>query len=75
MLAKKVAELPHMLLEPPIGHVAAVPRENVGLRAVRCDAIFVRVAKNELARLQRFAGARRWLHALPLDGRLRQRSR
>ena len=72
MLAKEVAKLPHMLLEPPIGHVAAVARENFGLRAIGNDAIFVRVAKDELARLQRVAGAGRGLLARPLDDRLRE---
>ncbi len=30
VLAEKLAKLPHMLLEPPIGHEGAVPRENFG---------------------------------------------
>ena len=43
-----------------------------GLRAVGRDAVFVRVAQDELARLQRIAGAGRGLLARPLDDRLRQ---
>ena len=72
VLAKEVAKPPDMLRQPAIGHVAAVPRENFGLRAVGRDAIFVRVAKDELAGLQGIAGAGRRLFAIPLDGRLRQ---
>ena len=72
MLAQKLAKLPNMFFEPPIGHVAAVPRENFRLRTVRRHPIFVRIAENELACLQRLASARRRLHAIPFDRRLRQ---
>ena len=72
VLAEEVAKLPDMLRKPAVGHVAAVPRENFGLRAIGYDTVFVRVAKDELARLQRIAGAGRRLLAGPLDDRLRQ---
>ena len=72
MLAQELAKLPHMLFEPPVGHVAAVPRENFRPRTVGYDSVFVGVAKDEFARLQRFAGSWRGLDAVSLDGRLRQ---
>ncbi len=72
VLPKKLAKLPHMLREPPVGHVAAVARQNFRPRTVGYDSVFVRVAKNELTRLQRIAGAGRGLLARPLDDRLRQ---
>ena len=70
--AEEVAKLPHMLLEPAIGHVAAVPRENFRPGTVGDDTVFVGVAKDELARLQRLAGSGRRLDAVSFDGRLRQ---
>ena len=72
MLAKEVAKPPDMLREPAIGHIAAVARENFRLRAVRRDAVFVRVAQDELTRLQGIPGAGRGLLARPLNDRLRQ---
>ena len=72
MLAEKFAKLPHVLLEPPIGHEAAVSRENFGPRTVGCDPVFVGVAKDELARLQGLAASGRRFDAVSLDGRLRQ---
>ena len=70
VLAQELAKLPHMLLEPPVGHVAAVPREKFWLRTVGYHPVFVGVAKDELAWLQRFAGTWRGLDAISLDGRL-----
>ena len=70
VLAEELAKLPNMLLQPAIGHVAAVPRENFRLRAVGCDSIFVGIAKNELARFQRLASAWRRFHAVSFNGRL-----
>src|ERR1700722_18931787 len=61
-----------MLLEPPVGHVAAVPRQNFRPRTVGRDSVFVGVAKDELARLQSFAASWRGRDAVSLDGRLRQ---
>ena len=72
VLPEKLAKLPHMLLEPPVGHVAAVLRQNFGPRAVGYDAVFVGIAKNELSWLQRLAGSGRRFVAVSLDGRLRQ---
>src|SRR5579863_1774986 len=72
MLAKEVAKPPNMLRKPAVGHVAAVPRENFGLRAVGYDPVFVGVAKDELARLQRIAGAGRGLLARSFNDRLRE---
>ena len=69
---RKSRNFPTCSCKPAVGHVAAVARENFGLRAVGYDAVFVRVAKDELARLQRIAGARRRLLARSLDDRLRE---
>ena len=70
VLLEKIAELPHMLFKPAIGHVAAVPRQNFRPGAVGYDTVLVGVAKNELARFQRLAGSRRRCDAISLDGRL-----
>ena len=75
VLAEEIAKLPHMLFEPAIGHVAAVPRQNFRLGAVGYDAVLVGVAKDELAGLQRLAGSGRRCYAVSLDGRLDNRSR
>ena len=72
VLPEKLAKFPHMLLEPPVGHVAAVPRENFGLWTVGYDAVFVGIAQDELAWLQRLAGSGRRFDAISFDGRLRQ---
>ena len=72
VLPEKLAKLPHMLLEPAVGHVAAVPRENFGLRALGYDAVFVGIAKDELPWLQRLAGSWRRFGVVSLDRRLRQ---
>ena len=70
VLPEKIAELPHMLFKPAIGHVAAVPRQNFRPGAVGYDTVLVGVAKNELAGFQRLAGSRRRCDAVSLDGRL-----
>ena len=75
MLAEEVAKLAHMLRKPAVGHVAAVPRENFGLRALGYDAVFVGIAKDEFARLQRIAGAGRGLVVAPSMAGCERRSR
>ena len=48
---------------PAVGHVAAVAGEDLGLRQVGRRAVLVGVAEDELAWLQRRAGAGRRLLA------------
>ena len=72
MLAKEVAKPPDMLRKSAVGHITAVARESFGLRAIGYDTVFVGITNDELARLQRIAGAWRRLLARPLDHRLRQ---
>ena len=48
-----------MLLQSAISHVAAIAGENFGLRQIGGRSEFVRVAKDEFARLQRRASAGR----------------
>ena len=50
VLPEKLAKLSHVLFEPAVCHVAAVPRENFWLRTVGDDAVFVGIAQDELAR-------------------------
>src|SRR5436190_22928925 len=47
-----------MLLQPAIGHEAAVARESFGLRQIGGRSSFVRVAEDEFTRLARRAVAR-----------------
>ena len=61
-----------MLRKSAVGHVAAVARESFGLRVIGYDTVFVRIAEDELTRLQRIPGAGCRLLARPLDHRLRK---
>ena len=61
-----------MLLQAAIGHVAAVAGENFGLRQIGGRSVFVRVAEDEFARLERRAGAGRRHFAGAFDDRLRK---
>ena len=69
VLLEKIAELSDMLFKPPIGHVAAVPRQNFRSGAVGYDTMLVGVAKDKFAGFQRFAGSRRRCDPISLDGR------
>jgi len=59
MLAQKITEPSHMLLQSAICHVAAIAGQNFGLRQIGGRSEFVRVAKDEFARLQRRASTGR----------------
>ena len=62
MLTQEVAKLADMLLHAAISHVAAVARQNFGLRHWIGLAAFVGIAEDEFARLERRPGAgRRYL--------------
>ena len=72
MLFQKVAKRADVFLQTPIRHEAAVARKDLGLRLLSRGAVFVRVAENEFARLQRRAGAGSRIFAGAFDGRLRE---
>src|SRR5262249_47795268 len=55
VLPQNLAKTIDMLLQPAIGHVAAVAGKCVRLRAVGGHSIFVRIAEDKFARLQRRA--------------------
>src|SRR4029077_3417277 len=70
--AQEVTELTHVLLEPPIGHEAAVAGEDFRLRQRRIHTALIRVTENELARLERGSRTGRRLVTRALDHRLRE---
>src|SRR6266536_2282545 len=72
VLAQEVAEFADMLLQAAISHVAAVAGQNFRLWQIGGRSVFVRVAEDEFARLERRAGAGRRHFASALDDRLRE---
>ena len=72
VLAQVVAERADVLLKPPVGHVAAVARQHLGLRQISGRPVFVGIAQDELAGFQRRSRARRRLLTGSLHHRLRQ---
>ena len=72
VLAQEVTKLAHVLLEPAIGHEAAVAGQDFRLRQVGGRPVLVRVAEDELTRLERGARAGRRYVARALDHRLRK---
>ena len=61
-----------MFLQPPVRHVAAVARQHLGLGQIGDRPVFVGIAEDELAGLQRCTGTRCRLLARSLHHRLRQ---
>src|SRR5262249_91510 len=72
VLAQKLAKSADVLLEPPIGHEAAIAGEDLRLRERRTGSGFVRVGEGEFARLEWGTRARRRLISRSLDDRLRE---
>ena len=72
LAAEEFAKRAHVLLQAAVCHETAVAGENLGLRQIGRGAVFIRIAEDELARLQRCAGTRRGHIARPFDDRLRE---
>ncbi len=69
---EEFAESADVLLEPQIGHEAAVARQFLRLRDLRDGAAFVGIAEKELARLDRRSRARRGRGANSFDRNFRK---
>src|SRR5439155_11872339 len=72
VLPQKVTKRTHVLLQPAIGHVAAVAGEDPRLREIGRRPVLVGVTHDELAGLERRAGAGRWHITRSLDDGLRE---